>query len=87
MTADESAARSRRARRNYRCFLLRCRYAAGAANGAERYAGAAAGWRFTVQEAGKDGEHRSFACLKEFEAYLEAELESTATYGATGESP
>ncbi len=55
----------------YRCFLLRCRLQEGAGPGGEP------GWRFTVQEAGPDTARRSFGCLKDLEAYLEAELGSS----------
>ncbi len=68
MGATESDAGGRKPRRAYRCFLVRCRLAEGTVPGSEP------AWRFTVQEAGRDGARRSFACLRDVEAYLEAEL-------------
>ncbi len=87
MKAGNDPANSRKPRQIYRCFLLRCRLAPEASPAAGDCAGRGPGWRFTVQEAGRDAERRSFTCLKDLEAYLEAELESTATHGATGGLP
>ncbi len=72
MGATGSEAGGRQQRQAYRCFLVRCRLAEGAAPGGEP------AWRFTVQEAGRDGARRSFACLKDVEAYIDAELASCA---------
>jgi hypothetical protein len=84
MGAAQDPARSRKQRQIYRCFLLRCRLAPEGSSAVGDSAGPAPGWRFTVQEAGRDGERRSFACLKDLETYLEAELESSATQEVTG---
>jgi hypothetical protein len=87
MKAGQNPAKSRKERQPYRCFLLRCRLVPGAATASRDSAERAPGWRFTVEEAGRAAERRSFACLRDFEAYLEAELESTAIRGATGGLP
>ncbi len=68
MTASESGAGARKKLQPYRCFLVRCRLEEEAGSGGE------SGWRFTVQEAGPDAARRAFACLKDVEAYLEAQL-------------
>jgi hypothetical protein len=97
MKAGEDPAKERSARGRaasvrqqgqiYRCFLVRCRLVPGASPAAGDSAGPVPGWRFMVEEAGRGAERRSFACLEDFEAYLEAELVSSATHGATGRLP
>ncbi len=85
MKPAQDPANPRKAHQTYRCFLLRCRRAPEAP-AADDSAGPAPGWRFTVEEAGRDGERRPFACLRDVEAYLEAELEPTPQ-DATGGRP
>ncbi len=85
--ASERPARAGKERQVYRCFLLRCRLVPGASTAADDSTGPTPGWRFTVEEAGRDAERRSFACLGDLEAYLEAELASSATRGAKGGLP
>ncbi len=55
----------------YRCYLLRCRLEEGAGPHGEAL------WRFTVQQAGPDAARRSFACLYDVAAHIEAELASS----------
>ena len=62
------AAQARTRRKPYLCFLVRCRLEEGASRGGEP------SWRFTVQQVGPGAARRSFACLSDVEAYLEAEL-------------
>ena len=52
----------------YRCFLVRCRLEEGA--GPEDNAV----WHFTVQQVAPDAARRSFACLHDVAAHMEAEL-------------
>ncbi len=70
MRASESGARAHRAGRPYHCFLIRCRLEEGAGPAGELV------WRFTVQQAEPNAARGSFACLRDVEAYLEAELAS-----------
>ncbi len=74
MGATGSEAGGRQQRQAYRCFLVRCRLAEEASAGGEL------AWRFTVQEAGRDGARRCFACLEDVEAYLEAELRASGRH-------
>ena len=67
-TAAFGAAQARTRRKPYLCFLVRCRLEEGAGRGE------VLSWRFTVQQVGPDAARRSFACLSDVEAYLEAEL-------------
>jgi hypothetical protein len=76
MVAAESSAEPRKKRQVYRCFLVRCRLEEGAVPDTEP------AWRFSVQEAGPDAARRSFACLKDVEAYLEAQLGSSGKHAA-----
>ncbi len=81
MGAGGKPAESFSQQRPYRCFLVRCRLEEGAGPSGEPV------WRFSVQEAGPHAARRSFACLEDFEAYLEAELgsrESTSPRGSLG---
>ena len=75
MRATERGAGGRQQRQAYRCFLVRCRLAEEASGVGEP------AWRFTVQEAGRDGARRSFACLVDVEVYIEGEL------GVSGSRP
>jgi hypothetical protein len=70
--AATGAAQAHTRRKPYLCFLLRCRLEEGAGRGEEL------SWRFTVQQVGPDAVRRSFACLSDVEAYLEAELARSA---------
>ncbi len=62
----------------YRCFLVRCRLEAAAGQQGE------SAWRFTVQQTGPDAGRRSFACLHDVAAHLEAELSGARGRGDTG---
>jgi hypothetical protein len=68
--------------RPYRCFLVRCWLEEGAGGPSEAGLGGEPGWRFTVQQVGPDAARRSFACLKDVEAYLEAELGPSGSHAA-----
>ncbi len=81
MGATERDAGGRKQRRAYRCFLVRCRPAEEAVPGGEP------AWRFTVQEAGRDGARRCFACLEDVEAYLEAELGASGRHADRSAEP
>ena len=59
-------------RQRYRCFLVRCRLEEGAGPEGEP------AWRFTVLQGGSDPARRSFTCLQDVAAHIEAEL---ATHG------
>ncbi len=76
MTASESGAGARKKPQPYRSFLVRCRLEEEAGSGGEP------DWRFTVQEAEPDTARRSFACLRDVEAYLEAELGGPGKHAA-----
>ncbi len=78
MRADHNPAQARKLRRPYRCFLVRCWLEEGAGAAGER------AWRFTVQEARDGGYRRSFNCMKDVEAFLEAELRSTENRAGRG---
>ncbi len=67
--------RKRKEPQPYRCFLLRCRLldAAGPQGGPA--------WRFTIEQAGPDAARRSFACLHDVAAHVEAELMSCGAFG------
>ncbi len=67
-------AESAKKRVYYRCFLLRCQRQESAEAGLPADMGGEPAWRFTVQEAGRDGARRSFTSLKDVEAYLAARL-------------
>jgi hypothetical protein len=69
----------RRERQVYRCFLVRCRLEDGAGPAGEPV------WRFTVQQAGPDAARRSFACLHDVAAHVEAELMSCGGFAGDGE--
>jgi len=58
----------------YRCFLVRCRLE-DSADRSSVSAGQRA-WRFTVVQMGGDPARRSFICLRDVAAYLDAELTS-----------
>ncbi len=73
-TENESGARNKRPR--YWCFLVRCRVEERAGPEGEP------SWRFTVQQMGGDPSRRSFACLRDVAAHIEAELQ---TYGPFAE--
>jgi hypothetical protein len=72
MAETESADREPRTGQAYRCFLLRCRLEEGAGPGGRP------AWRFTIQQVGPAEAHRSFACLPDVMAYLDASLASSA---------
>ncbi len=76
MAAIEPEAGARRKQPRYWCFLVRCRV--------EELAGPEGepSWRFTVQQMGRDPSRRSFACLHDVAAHIEAELQ---TYGPFAE--
>jgi hypothetical protein len=76
MGTGDKPAGARKKPQPYRCFLLRCRLEEGAGPGGQP------AWRFSVQEAGPDAARRSFACLKDVEAYLEAELGAPGKHAA-----
>ncbi len=73
---NEPAARGKRTR-NW-CFVVRCRVEEGAGPEGEP------SWRFTVQQTGRDPSRRSFACLHDLAAHIEAELQA---YGPFAEHP
>lgn len=70
MRTSESGAKALKTGRLYRCFLVRCRLEeSGEPTGQPR-------WRFTVQQLRADAAYRSFTCLHDVAAHLEAELMS-----------
>ncbi len=80
MGGTENVAPARRRQRPYRCFLIRCWQEPGTGPGGEP------GWRFTVQQVGPEAARRSFACVADVEAYLEAELDDRAPHVLCGPS-
>ncbi len=86
-SASECSARAGKERQVYRCFLLRCRLVPEPSTAADDSTEPTPRWRFMVEEAGRVAERRSFACLGDLEAYLEAELQSSAARGAKGGLP
>ena len=62
---------SRGTHQRYQCFLVRCRLEEGAGPEGQP------AWRFTVLQGGSDPARRSFTCLHDVAAHIEAEL---ATY-------
>jgi hypothetical protein len=71
MGAAGAPAKARNKPGPYRCFLVRCWLEEGAATDTEP------GWRFTVQEARDGAFRRCFGSMKDVEAYLEGELETS----------
>ncbi len=78
MAKATDPAEGHQGRRPYRCFLLRCWLQEGAGPSGQPL------WRFTMQEAGPDAARRCFACMKDVEAFLEAELRSTENRAGRG---
>jgi hypothetical protein len=74
MGAGGNSAESHKQQRPYRCFLVRCRLEENAGPTGDPV------WRVSVEEVGPQAARRAFACLEDFEAYLEAEL---GTYKST----
>jgi len=68
MGIGENPAGSYHQQRPYRCFLVRCRLEENGGPTGELV------WRFSVEEMGPRAARRAFACLEDFEAYLETEL-------------
>jgi hypothetical protein len=71
----------RKGRQAYHCFLVRCRLASRDGAGPE----GEPEWRFTVQQAGPNAVRRSFACLHDVAAHVEAELMSCGGFAGDGE--
>ena len=78
MGAGEDQAKARKQRQSYRCFLVRCRLEEGASPGAGGPGAVGLGWRFVVQQVGPNAARRSFTCLHDLAAYMDAELASFA---------
>ncbi len=78
MGATDSTPEARRRDPPYRCFLLRCWLEEGAGPGGEP------AWRFMMQEAGAGGLRRSFACLSNVAAYIDASLAVSAKNAREG---
>jgi hypothetical protein len=70
MAAAENEPVGRGKRPRYWCFLVRCRVEERAGPEGEP------SLRFTVQQMGRDPSRRSFACLHDVAAHIEAELQS-----------
>jgi hypothetical protein len=74
MAATENGSGARGKRPRYWCFLVRCRLEEGAGPEGELNGSRAPAWRFNVQQIGRDPSRRSFACLHDLAAHIEAEL-------------
>jgi hypothetical protein len=68
MGTAENAARPKTKPRPYRCFLLRCWLEEGLGPDGQP------GWRFTVQQAGRDTPRRLFASLNDVATYIDADI-------------
>lgn len=74
MEASDKASEARKPMRPYRCFLVRCRLEDSDGGPDQVGQSGRPAWRFTVQQAAPDAARRSFACLQDVAAFLEAEL-------------